>query len=351
MPFMPLDRLVIYQCALPLAQTNEYVARHLNTFIALAAFKDGSYRIGDSTLSAGSVTIDLMTREYGLLERHGVLKAFLDRNHGQPQVTAPILTCLDPTLARPFDCRVPLCPELEWHRPADIAKNVMSLAAAGHKVAKVRITPDLEIARVVVKETQRAGQMAGLRFRYDARGALDPAAAETVVHWLDAATTEYLEQPFPAEAWLAMADLYATSPIPLLVSEPMGDGSHVFLAAGCADYIKLQLTSAGSPGRLLELIRQAREIGLKVILGDGRQGFIGSWLEGQVYGLAGLDQPAEITGFRSFSHHFLTGLFESTAGTLRTRPLVPWPELEHKLKSQALRTFRIPTSTVAGIVA
>ena len=207
-----------------------------------------------------------------------------------------------------------------------------TLADKGNKVAKVKITPDPEETRMIVqRETIRAGEQYGVRFRYDANGALDKAGAKTVIRWLDHATTELLEQPLPVAAWQDMASLYASCPIPLMLDESIVDAGHVFLAAGCADYIKLKLAKNGSPSRLLELHSPgAREIGLKVVLGNGVQAAIGCWLEGQVQVLAGLDNPGEMNGFRKIRHDFLAGLFDATPTGFTTRSGLSWPALESK---------------------
>jgi L-alanine-DL-glutamate epimerase-like enolase superfamily enzyme len=204
---------------------------------------------------------------------------------------------------------------------------------------------------MIVRETIRAGEQHGIRFRYDANGALDKAGAKTILRWLDDATTEVLEQPLPVAAWQDMASLYESCPIPLMLDESILDAGHVFLAAGCADYIKLKLAKNGSPSRLLELIRQAREIGLKVILGNGVQGVIGCWLEGQVQVLAGLDNPGEMNGFRKIQDNFLAGLFEATPAGFTTHSGLSWPALEAALKDHCLHEYHVPTGSVSASCA
>src|SRR5438552_8321824 len=148
---MPLDRLTIYHLATPLTRPYRLsfgAVNRFDTFIALAVFADGTCRIGESTPLPGysHETAELMSREYGLLARHGLLKAFLDRNRSHPFVTAPILTCLDPTLLpltptplpsgerirgegdkRPVAGQVLLCPILQWDHPTEIAGRVAAL--------------------------------------------------------------------------------------------------------------------------------------------------------------------------------------------------------------------------------
>ena len=186
---------------------------HLDSFIALATFADGSCRLGESTALPlhGHETPEHLASEYGLLARHGQLHAFLDRNRFHHHITLPILTCLDPTLARPLDGQVALCPLLTWNHPAEIAGRVAELAGLGNKTAKVNLPSNLVEAEKILRETIRAGEQCGVRFRYDAQGTLDFKNAEIIVGLLDDSSTELLEQPFPAEAWEKMGALYALS--------------------------------------------------------------------------------------------------------------------------------------------
>ncbi|HWY88692.1 MAG TPA: enolase C-terminal domain-like protein [Gemmataceae bacterium] len=352
---MPLDRLVIYHVKAPLARPSPHGggALQVDSFIALAAFADGSCRVGESTPvpGQGHETPELLTREYGLLARHGHMKAFLDRNHCHPLVTLPILTCLDPTLGKPVGGQVRVCPLLEWNDPLEIAERVALLAGQGHKVIRINITRDVRDTRAIVRETIRAGHQCGVRFRYDAHGSLDLAGATALVRWLDDATTELLDQPFPVAAWRQMASLYESCPIPLMLDESIVDASHVFLAADCADFIKLTLARNGSPSRLLELIRQAREIGLKIILGNGVQGMIGCWLEGQVQIMAGLDTPGEMSAFRELRDSYPAGLVEATVTGFTAKADLTWPAVESALKAHCLTEYRIPSASVSASCA
>jgi O-succinylbenzoate synthase len=353
---MPLERLTIYRLATPLSRPYRLAfgaVSQFDSFVALATYADGTWRAGESTPLPGysHETPELMDREYGMLARHGLLKSFLERNQAHPFVIAPVLTCLDPTLKKPIEGRVLLCPILQWDHPSEIAEGVALLAEQGHKVAKVKITRDMEETRIIVREAIRAGEGHGMRFRYDANGDLDKVGAEAVVRLLDDGTTELLEQPFAPDAWQDMASLYASCPVPLMLDESIVDARHVFLAAGCADYIKLKLAKNGSPARLLELIRQAREIGLRIILGNGVQGMIGCWLEGQVQVLAGLDNPGEMNGFRKIKDNFLAGLFDATPAGFAIGARWTWPQMESLLKDHCLREYHVPIGAVSASCA
>ena len=347
---MSLDRLTVYHLQTPLARPYQLsfgAVHQFDSFVAVARFGDGSLRVGESTPLPGysHETPDLLMQEYRLLSQHGRLKLFLDSNQKNPFVTTPILTCLDPTLAQPVGGEVALCPILQWNDPCEIADRVAELAQRENKVLKVKISADLDETRRVVGETTKAAARCGVRLRYDANQALDPKGAASVVRWLEHPTTELLEQPFPVEAWKAMADLYEWCPIPLMLDESILDAADVFKAADCADFIKLKLAKNGSPSRLLELIRQAREIGLKVILGNGVQGAVGCWLEGQVQVLAGLEHPGEMNGYRKLRANVLGPLCEETITGFRFDSRVDLTTLACLLKKQSLHEYVIPVAT------
>ena len=104
----------------------------------------------------------------------------------------------------------------------------------------------------------------------------------------------------------------------------------------------MTLPQVGSPARLLELIRQAREIGFKIILGSNEPGFFGSWLEGQIQLLAGLSNPGEMTGFRWLINHPLAALLDNTANGFNAAPKLPWPDLARHLGKHCLRQWTVP---------
>ncbi len=216
------------------------------------------------------------------------------------------------------------------------------MAQRGNKVIKVKIMPDLEETRALIEATTRAGEAVGVRFRYDANQALDPLGADTIVRWLDHATTELLEQPFPVGAWEQMAMLYASCPVPLMLDESILDAADVFLAGGCGLY-QAQAGQERQPGAALGADSSGRENGLKVILGNGVQGMVGCWLEGQVQVTAELENPGEMNGYRKISNNFLGELFETTQTGFHTRPGLTGAEIERLLKQNCVSEYALPS--------
>ncbi len=342
---MPLDDLAIYQLRLPLAELYPHAAGasdQIDIFVAVANHSDGSYRLGETTVLPipGQEAADQSANAYDLLARHGQIHAFLDNNQLYPSITLPIVTCLDSTLAKPKSGQVALCPLLRWNHFSEIAECVATLAEQGNKVAKILLPPNLEEAKRLLHETMRAGEQFHMRFRYDAQGAFDVSGANALARLLVHPTSELLEQPLPADNWEALANFYDACPVPLMLN--IRDARQVFRAADCADYLKLSLAQVGSPARLLELIRQAREIGFKIILGSDAPGFFSSWLEGQIQLLAGLSNPGEMTGFRRLANHPLAAFQDATADGFNAAPKLSWPDLARLLGKHCLRQWTVP---------
>jgi L-alanine-DL-glutamate epimerase-like enolase superfamily enzyme len=342
-----LEELTVYHLVLPLVRP--YVlsfgaVERFDSFVALAAFDDGSHTLGETTPLPGysHETADLITAEMHRLAGDGCLTTFLERNAANPFVTAPVLTCLEPGPVLAVGGTVPVCPILQWDNLADIDARVGRLAAAGAHVVKVKIGPDVPAAVHVIRATARAGRRYGMRFRYDANQSLDPAGARAVLDALDPAVTDLLEQPFPVHAWDAMAALHAHSPVPLMLDESVVDEHALLRAAACADVVKLKLAKNGSPARLLRLVEQARRLGLDVILGNGAQSTLGCVLEGKVQLAAGLGRPGEMNGFRKLRGDPLGFLVRDGGTTFDVPGAVPFDEIRRRLEDGCVTAYRVP---------
>ena len=347
---MPLTKLVVYHLQASLATLPTGCRDHaLDSFVALAEFADGSIRLGEVTLRPGDleVTADRLARRFKLLGREGLgkLASF------EPAVAAPIKTCLDPTLARPLSGEVTLCPRLTWDHLAELPERIERLAKAGHDFARVRLTPPLDEVQAIVRVTIELGEKLDMRFRYDAQQAFDASGAAELIRLLDHPTTELLAQPLPAGDWDALERLYKSCPIPLLADEAVRSPSDLVKAADCADYVKLTLAKNGPPARVLEMIAQAREIGLKVILGEETQGAIGCWLEGQIQLLANVQTPGEMTGQANLLDDHFSFLVDQTPTGFCFPKKFAWSMAEKVLEERCVAKYHITKAPAELAVA
>jgi O-succinylbenzoate synthase len=314
-----------------------------DSFVGLARLSDGSWRCGESMPLPGysHETVELIASAYERLAADRDLSGFLAQNAGNPFVTSPVDSCLDDGFPRPVAATVPLCPILQWNRLEEIGERAAELAAAGNTVAKVKLSGDLELNRATIRETVRAGEATGLKFRYDANQAMSPEVAAATVRLLEHLSTELLEQPFPVDAWTDMDRLARDCPVPLMLDESIVDVASVERAAGCCEIIKLKLTKNRTPSGLRALIQRARELGLDVILGNGAQGSVGCLVEGWVQAETGLTRPGEMNGYRKVANDPLGFLIADTPTGMRVPAAVDWERVRAVLVRGAKARYMV----------
>jgi L-alanine-DL-glutamate epimerase-like enolase superfamily enzyme len=85
-----------------------------------------------------------------------------------------------------------------------------------------------------------------------------------------------IEQPLPKEEYEAMKELKAISPIPLYADESCRTEDEVKRCADCFHGINIKLTKCGGITPALRMIKEARTLGLRVMMGSMNEGTIGS---------------------------------------------------------------------------
>ncbi|MDR3679921.1 MAG: dipeptide epimerase [Flavipsychrobacter sp.] len=85
-----------------------------------------------------------------------------------------------------------------------------------------------------------------------------------------------IEQPLPREEWEAMKELKAISPIPLFADESCRGEDDVKKCEDSFHGINIKLTKCGGITPALRMIKEAREIGLKVMIGSMNESTVGS---------------------------------------------------------------------------
>lgn len=113
-------------------------------------------------------------------------------------------------------------------------------------------------------------------FRVDANGGWDFQTALLRVKQLEAFSIELIEQPLkPGDAFL-MPELYKASLIPLFADESCVSESDVVKCAGRFHGINIKLTKCGGITPALRMIKEARALDLKVMMGSMNESSIGS---------------------------------------------------------------------------
>ncbi len=163
----------------------------------------------------------------------------------------------DPGAAPPSDFSVGL------DEPDVVAERVARAAARGFTIIKLKLggTHDeatLRAVRSVYDGTLRVDANTGWR---------DHERALAMVHLCAEAGVEYVEQPMPRHALADLARLQGASPLPIVADESAETIEDLPNLAGVVAGINVKLMKCGGPIEALAMIRLARELGLRVMLG------------------------------------------------------------------------------------
>ncbi|MFM7511315.1 MAG: dipeptide epimerase [Bacteroidota bacterium] len=113
-------------------------------------------------------------------------------------------------------------------------------------------------------------------FRVDANAGWTYETAVQLIPKLEALGVELIEQPLPKENSEEMKSLKTISSIPLIADESCVSEKDVSRCAIGFDGINIKLTKCGGITPARRMIKQARELGLKIMLGCMNESTIGS---------------------------------------------------------------------------
>ncbi|RYD74744.1 MAG: dipeptide epimerase, partial [Verrucomicrobiaceae bacterium] len=129
-------------------------------------------------------------------------------------------------------------------------------------IYKIKLgTPDdLAIVRALRQHTKAT-------FRIDANTAWSAEQTVRFAPELKELGVEFIEQPLPRDDWEGMARVHAECVLPVIADESCQVESDVDRCAGCFTGINIKLSKAGGLTPAHRMIRRARELGLKVMIG------------------------------------------------------------------------------------
>ncbi len=119
-------------------------------------------------------------------------------------------------------------------------------------------------------------QHTGATFRVDVNGGWTLEEALYKIPLLKELGVELVEQPLAKDDWEGMKQLYSASPLPLFADESCVFEQDV---ARCVQHfhgINIKLTKCSGPTPALRMIQQAKQLGLKVMMGCMNESTIGS---------------------------------------------------------------------------
>jgi L-Ala-D/L-Glu epimerase len=128
---------------------------------------------------------------------------------------------------------------------------------------------DLAIIRALRSQTH-----ALLRVDVNAGWSLSEALA--IIAPLEKLGVELVEQPLAKDDWDGMKSLYANSSLPLIADESCVSETDVEKCGKCFHGINIKLTKCGGLTPALRMIKHARQLGLKVMVGSMNESTVGS---------------------------------------------------------------------------
>ena len=148
----------------------------------------------------------------------------------------------------------------------------------GWPIYKIKLGTDhdLDIVRELRRHTDAV-------FRIDANTAWTVEQTVSIAPELATLGVEFIEQPLPRDDWEGMARLAAARcPLPLMADESCRTEADVARCAESFDAINIKLTKAGGLTPARRMIAQARQLGLKVMVGCMNESSVGISAIGQL---------------------------------------------------------------------
>jgi len=113
-------------------------------------------------------------------------------------------------------------------------------------------------------------------FRVDANAAWKATEALPIIEALHDLGVELIEQPLGKNDWEGMKFLYERSPLPLIADESCVSENDVERCHGHFHGINIKLTKCSGITPALRMIKRARELELKVMIGSMNESTVGS---------------------------------------------------------------------------
>ena len=152
-----------------------------------------------------------------------------------------------------------------------VDKMVAKMKARPWPVYKIKLgtAEDIAIVQALRAHTNAV-------FRIDANAGWTLEEAQEKIPQLAALGVEFVEQPLAKDNWDGMKQLYQTSVLPLLADESCVFEADVEKCHGHFHGINIKLTKCSGITPALRMIKKARELGMKVMMGCMNESSIGS---------------------------------------------------------------------------
>ncbi len=154
--------------------------------------------------------------------------------------------------------------------PTDYSLGIDEPAVVAERASRAARFPALKIkvggpADIETLEAVRA--VYGGPLRVDANTGWQPEQAAALIPELERLGVELIEQPFPARALAELRWLRERSSLPIMADESAVFETDLEMLRGVVDGVVVKLAKCGGIGPGLRMIRRARQLGMKVMLG------------------------------------------------------------------------------------
>ena len=148
---------------------------------------------------------------------------------------------------------------------------LQKMQARPHPVYKIKIDSNnpLTTLRYLREHTNAP-------FRLDANEGFTYQQFKEILPELATLNIEFIEQPLPKNNWAEMKLLFYESPIPLIADESCVTEKDVAKCVGHFHGINIKLTKCSGITPALRMIKQAKEAGMKVMMGSMNESTVGS---------------------------------------------------------------------------
>lgn len=255
------------------------------------------------------VQLNSNDRVFALLEK------YLDKN---PFLVTGLYCAFESFYLEKMDhgVKVPIIETIDGEDESGIENNAKVIREQGFKAVKIKIgyfSIEKDMQRIYWTRKYCGKSM---EIRVDANQAIRFKELVKYIDYLGELKIQYMEQPFKSADWDAHKKLNKIAPFSVMLDESIWNEEDIERAAGeeCADYIKLKLQKCGNMKRIEGMIKQAFNLGLKIILGNGVQTDLMNILEAYVYRKTGLVYAAENIGFKKMADNITNNKIDVSNG-------------------------------------
>jgi L-alanine-DL-glutamate epimerase-like enolase superfamily enzyme len=173
--------------------------------------------------------------------------------------------------------------------PTDFSIGIDAPAAVAERAARATGFPALKIKVGGPSDLETLEAVRGVfsgPLRVDANTGWQPEEGARLIPELVRLGVELIEQPFPARQLPRLRWLQERSPIPVVVDESAVAIEDLDVLVGVVAGINVKLTKCGGVGPALAMMRRARELGFRVMLGCMEETSVGIAAAAALAGLA-----------------------------------------------------------------